>query len=125
MYTWSGSRGEDLANKLVELHQGGADVAVVHNGLGASVHDILTAGGVRLVDSRLDVDGDGVKDFYVHHKYLLIAQPQSSSWQTWTGSANWNTGSLRRADETTLRINGKSTYDAYLANWNHVVATSQ
>jgi len=111
--------------QLVELHQGGADVAVLHNGLGASVHDILTAGGVRLGDSRLDTTGDGIKDFYLHHKYLLVGHPQSSTWQTWTGSANWNGGSLRRASETLLRINGRSTYDAYLANWNHVVATSQ
>jgi len=118
VYTWGEPRGEAIACKLVELAQLGADVAVVHNGISEGVRGILDQGGVTWFDSRLDRDHDGVKDFYVHHKCLLIGQPQAETWRTYTGSHNWRTGSLRRGDEVLLRIEGKDTFDAYIANFD-------
>jgi phosphatidylserine/phosphatidylglycerophosphate/cardiolipin synthase-like enzyme len=124
MYTWGDRRGEDLARALVDLCRSGADVAVVHNGVSAAVRRILDDGGVPRHDSRLDVDGDGVKDHYVHHKYLLVAHPEAGEWHTYTGSHNWGNGSLRRADEVLLRIAGRDTFEAYMANFADVVSSA-
>jgi phosphatidylserine/phosphatidylglycerophosphate/cardiolipin synthase-like enzyme len=120
MYAWEGVRGEYLAERLAALRGDGADVAVLRNGMSATVRQILVDGGVTVYDSRLDPDGDGVKDYYVHHKYLLVGQPASGTWQTWTGSANWGFNSLRRGDDTVLRIAGRGTFDQYLRNFDDV-----
>ena len=122
MYTWGDSRGADLARKLVDMRRQGADVAVNHNGISADVEQILRGGGVDVFDTRRDVDGDGIKDTYVHHKYLLLSQPDQGLWATYTGSHNWNNGSLRRADETILRISGRDVFETYRANFELIRA---
>jgi hypothetical protein len=120
MYAWEGVRGEYLAQRLADLRAAGADVAVLRNGMSTTVRQTLLDGGVTVYDSRLDADGDGAKDYYVHHKYLLVGEPPSRAWQTWTGSANWGLNSLRRGDDTMLRIAGKGTFERYLRNFDEV-----
>ena len=120
VYTWQDARGQDIARELARLRTEGADVAVIHNGISSEVRRILDQAGVPTHDSRLDVDRDGVKDYYVHHKYFLVGHPGLERWRTYTGSHNWNVGSLRRADELMLRIDGRATFEDYLANFQEV-----
>ncbi len=58
---------------------------------------------------------------FIHHKYLLVDAPNYSGSHkryVWTGSHNYTYGALRENDETLLRINNNTVFDAFLDNWN-------
>ena len=127
MFGWGGERGMYLARRLLRLNRDGCWVSVIY---GAPSHDVSRVlrnsawrGGINLHDSRVDRNGDGRPDLRVHHKYMLINgryKRDRSSFQVFTGSANWTNQSLRGGDENTLHINSRPAYRRYIGNWKFV-----
>ena len=55
-----------------------------------------------------------------HCKFLLVRgtyRGDRSTRVVMTGSPNWVAGSLSKGDESTINIELKAAYDAYLRNW--------
>ncbi|HEX6246877.1 MAG TPA: phospholipase D-like domain-containing protein [Nocardioidaceae bacterium] len=126
MFLWKGTQGARLARRVVELDRLGCDVSVIYGAPDKEVRRILTRsarrGGIKLWNSRWDNTGDGVMDFRVHHKYMLVSgsyDGDPSSWRVHTGSLNW-AGGLRANDENNLTVVGRGAYTSYLRNWNLV-----
>ncbi|MET7330379.1 phospholipase D-like domain-containing protein [Nonomuraea sp. NPDC005650] len=63
----------------------------------------------------------------VHSKYLLIEgsyDGDRDAHRVFTGSHNYNETSLRRNDETLLRLNNKAIYRQYVANFERMRAVA-
>jgi phosphatidylserine/phosphatidylglycerophosphate/cardiolipin synthase-like enzyme len=59
----------------------------------------------------------------VHTKYLLVNGhygSDRSSWQVFTGSANWVAGSLTGGDEVMLRVTSRPAYVRYVDHYDFV-----
>jgi hypothetical protein len=132
MFAWNNDRGTAIAKKLISLDRDGCQVSVIYGAPSRAVRDLLMGsarrGGIKLWDSRMDRNGDGVFDLRVHHKYMLINGSYGgdhSSWRVHTGSQNWGRGTLRGGDENTLTIASRGAYRQYIANWDHVAANSR
>ncbi len=126
MFAWLNERGARIARRVVELDNRGCDVSVVYGAPSHTVVDILKRsarrGGVRLWDSRHDLNRDGVADLRTHQKYMLINGvygADTSSWRVHTGSQNWG-GTLMNGDDVTINIVGRMAYGQYLANWRSI-----
>jgi hypothetical protein len=127
MFYWQGDRGDYLADKLLSLAHHGCKVSVIYGApsvaIAGKLRTAARAGVIHLWDSRWDMDHDGYNEVRTHAKYVLVKGSyagDTSSWQVWTGSANWVAGSLSKGDETTLNIARKSAYDDYLADWTAI-----
>lgn len=130
MFRWNNARGFRIARKLVQLDGAGCDVSVIYGAPGRNVVEILRnsaiRGGIKLWDSRVDRNEDGKVDLRIHHKYTLISGnygTDRSSWQVWTGSANWGED-LRAGDENTINVESRAAYRQYMANWTMVRNTA-
>jgi hypothetical protein len=126
MFAFLNERGEQIARRLVELDNRGCDVSVIYGAPSREVADILKRsarrGGVRLWDSRRDLDGDRVPDLRTHEKYMLINgvyAGDTSSWQVHTGSQNWGQ-TLMNGDDVTLNVESRFIHAQYLANWRSI-----
>jgi len=129
MFAWNSSRGMAIAKRLVRLDNLGCDVSVIYGAPSKTVRNVLRdsarRGGIKLWDSRIHTDDDGLFDVRTHQKYVLINGRYGgdrSSWRVHTGSQNWGRGTLRGGDENTLNIATRAAYRQYIANW-HYVAT--
>jgi len=127
MFAWNNTRGVQTARKLISLDNNGCNVSVIYGAPSRQVRDILMSsarhGGIKLWDSRMNLDGDPQFDVRVHHKYMLINGnygTDSSSWRVHTGSQNWGRGTLRGGDENTLTITSRHAYAQYIRNWDTV-----
>ena len=127
MFAWNSDRGTAIAKRLVALDKLGCDVAIIYGAPSSGVRDILARsarnGGVKLWDSRVDRDGDGIFDVRVHHKFMLINGhygADTSAWRVHAGSQNWGRGTLRGGDENTLNIVSRTAYRQYLDHWDVV-----
>jgi phosphatidylserine/phosphatidylglycerophosphate/cardiolipin synthase-like enzyme len=132
MFAWNSTRGMAIARRLVQLQSHGCYVSIVYGAPSAQVRDYLAAsarrGGVKLWDSRVDRDEDGLFDLRVHHKYMLINGVYGgdrSSWRVHAGSQNWGRGTLRHGDENTINIVSRKAYTQYIRNWDSVVKVSR
>jgi phosphatidylserine/phosphatidylglycerophosphate/cardiolipin synthase-like enzyme len=63
--------------------------------------------------------GGGALPGRLHSKYLLIEGHSNGHWVL-TGSHNYNQTSLRRNDETLLKLNNKAIYQQYVKNFEHM-----
>jgi phosphatidylserine/phosphatidylglycerophosphate/cardiolipin synthase-like enzyme len=132
MFAWNNTRGVKTARKLIALNRDGCDVSVIYGAPSRQVRDILMNsarhGGIKLWDSRMNLDSDPQFDVRVHHKYMLINGnygTDSSSWRVHTGSQNWGRGTLRGGDENTLTIATRRAYAQYIRNWDTVANHSR
>ena len=127
MFYWAGTRGNYIASKLLNLARAGCRVSIIYGAPSLKLAARLRAASgrhlIRLYDSRWDVNGDGTVDSRTHAKYMLIRGRyghDKKAWLVFTGSQNWVAGSLRRSDETTLRIESREAYGQYLHNWRTI-----
>lgn len=114
MAFWSDARPA-IAHRLVELRRAGAQVRVIvaPDGTGASIFEILAAGGVEVTRH------DGV-----HSKYMLVhSMPQRRARRlVYAGSHNYTSPALRSNDESLLRLDDDALYEAFLADWQRLRA---
>lgn len=126
MYGWRAERGLYIADKVADLSRQGCNVRVLVSSGGRQVVGTLKRGGVLVKSADLDLDDDERTGFgetgfevFTHEKYMLLSGTFRgvSGHQVWTGSENWSGRGLMN-DEVTIRIPRRSTYTAYLANFD-------
>jgi len=123
MFAWTGRRGLYLLERLRGLESAGCHVEVTIGKGSGPIKAGLRASNIDFYDSKLDTDGNGIADKYVHTKYVLISgnhDGDPSSWKVFTGSQNWSDGGLRKADEVILGISGQEAYLAYADHFSLV-----
>ncbi len=92
---------ESSAAIIKTLKDGHIKVGLYPDTHGSNIHSKYL-----LIDSLYDTKGKG----YVHRKLV------------YTGSHNYTGGALRDNDETLLRVDNPTVFDAFLANWNKIRA---
>ncbi|MCB0906295.1 MAG: hypothetical protein KDB63_04140 [Nocardioidaceae bacterium] len=124
MFYWKGVRGDYIADKLLALAGQGCSVNIVYGAPSRAIAARLRAAAgnhrINLYDSRWDFDDNGEVNVRTHAKFILVkgtVGKDRSSWQVWTGTQNWVSGSLNKGDENSLNINLRSAYNKYLADW--------
>lgn len=104
-----------IADRLRELARRGCDVQIVTGILSQEVsRSLLAEPGI---DLRLLANGSALPG-RIHSKYLLV------DGQVYTGSHNFNETSLRRNDETLLRVDDRHIYGQYVANFDTLRAAA-
>jgi hypothetical protein len=132
MFTWNGLRGMNLARKLYQLDQAGCRVEVIVGAPSAQVVRELRRpgdnGGIRVLDSRKDRDGDGELDLYNHMKVLMISGRMGrnpTNRVVYTGSANWTPLAYTSGDELLLRVRSRAAYRQYSRHFDFMAARSR
>ena len=130
MYGWVDSRGLYLAQRVADLDRSGCDVRVILSAPGGRVVRTLMRGGVLVKSADLDLDHNENTGFdetpyevFTHQKYMALSGSYRGEmgYQVWTGSENWSNLGLRN-DEVTIRVPGRSTHAAYVANFDYLWA---
>lgn len=121
MFGWSGPRGGYLADRIAGLRRHGCNVKAIVSSTGGHVVRTLRAADVPVRSASFDRNGNGTIDLYGHTKYMLLSGRYQgvSTWNVWTGSANWSDVSFNN-DETTVRIPRRPAYRRYLHNFNRL-----
>lgn len=127
MFYWAGTRGDYIADKLLNLARNGCRVSIIYGAPGieiaARLRKAAKARLINLFDSRWDFNNDGYNEIRTHSKYVAIKGTfggDSSAHMVLTGSQNWVAGSLSRGDESSLNIAKASAYSDYVANWAQI-----
>jgi hypothetical protein len=126
IYQWSELRVR-LATKLWKLDDAGCKVEIMYDPM-VTDREILTAlrmpggryGGPRLIRASIDENHDGVPDFLLHHKFVLVDgkyRSDSSTRLVFTGSANWTHNALHYNNELMLKVAGAKAHAAFLDNY--------
>ncbi|MFG1710464.1 phosphatidylserine/phosphatidylglycerophosphate/cardiolipin synthase family protein [Nonomuraea sp. M3C6] len=111
-----------IPQKLRDLAARGCTVRIVYGIMDDEVKRLLLA--QPRVDLRVLGDGNALPG-RVHSKYLLVQGTYGGVRDTrwvFTGSHNYNETSLRRNDETLLRLDNRAVYDQYVANFERMRA---
>ena len=85
--------------------------------------ELLKSKKVPIYNARLDLNHDGTLDIYIHSKYLIINGVYggfNNVKVVYTGSPNFSGNSLRQSNETGLKVQINSVYDAFYANFNTI-----
>ncbi|MGW0481023.1 phospholipase D-like domain-containing protein [Nonomuraea sp. NPDC003214] len=114
MSEWDGYRVA-IAERLAELARQGCTVQVVAGVLDAEVEAALRA--EPRIELRTLSSGSALPG-RIHSKYLLV-----DGW-VYTGSHNYNQTSLRRNDDTLLRLNNKAIHAQFVANFDRMRAAA-
>jgi HKD family nuclease len=113
-----------IPEKLRDLAARGCTVRIVYGIMDDEVKRLLLA--EPRVELRVLGDGSALPG-RVHSKYLLVEGTydgvRDARW-VFTGSHNYNETSLRRNDETLLRIGNRAVYDQYAANFERMRAVA-
>ncbi|MET8294574.1 phospholipase D-like domain-containing protein [Streptomyces sp. NPDC005180] len=120
-----------VADKLVQMKTAGCAVDLLHNGedgnLGTTVKNTI-AGRLdytaRCAGTALNADGTS-RTIGIHSKYLLIEGTYlggANRKLVFTGSHNYTFPNLRANDETLLKIDNPTVYDAFKANFEAIKA---
>ena len=123
MFFWKGARGNYITDKLFSLARNGCKVRIIYGAPSRDMADRLREaarrGLVSVYDSRWDFNDDGFNEVRTHCKYVLVRGSYKGKVKSvvMTGSPNWVHGSLSKGDESSLNIELKSAYNAYLKNW--------
>lgn len=106
---------QNVADKLVSLKNAGCSVeAVLGTGAAPEIISTLQTGGVKVLPFEAPT-GESV-----HSKYLLIDGMYNGAPDrkiVWTGSHNYSDNALRDNDETLLKVDDATVFDAFLENW--------
>ncbi|MFC7584947.1 phosphatidylserine/phosphatidylglycerophosphate/cardiolipin synthase family protein [Nonomuraea antimicrobica] len=113
-----------IAERLRDLAGAGCGVQIVYGIIDDEVKAVLAAQPsleLRELGSGSALPGR------IHSKYLLVEGSydgdKNARW-VFTGSHNYNETSLRRNDETLLKLNDKRVYDQYVANFERMRAAA-
>lgn len=124
MFYWKGKRGNYIADKLLRMARAGCQISIIYGAPSRQIAERLRIAArnnlISLYDSRWDFNEDDWNEVRTHSKFVLVRgsyEGNNKKWVVMTGSPNWVAGSLSKGDESTLNIELKSAYDAYLANW--------
>jgi hypothetical protein len=124
MFYWKGTRGNYIATKLLDMARAGCQIHIIYGAPSRQIAERLRTAArnnlIDLYDSRWDFNEDGWNEVRTHSKFVLVRgsyEGNDKKWVVMTGSPNWVAGSLSKGDESTLNIELKSAYDAYLKNW--------
>ncbi|MFI6790702.1 phosphatidylserine/phosphatidylglycerophosphate/cardiolipin synthase family protein [Nonomuraea sp. NPDC050383] len=113
-----------IPEKLRSLAAQGCTVRIVYGIMDEEVKSLLLA--EPRIELRTLGDG-GALPGRVHSKYLLVEGSfdgdRDARW-VFTGSHNYNETSLRRNDETLLRLNDRSVYRQYVDNFERMRAVA-
>ncbi|MFG3437532.1 phospholipase D-like domain-containing protein [Nonomuraea sp. NPDC047897] len=115
MSEWDTSR-KGIAEKLRDLATRGCTVRIVYGIMDEEVRNVFRA--EPRIESRVLGSG-GALPGRLHSKYLLIEGPANGH-RVLTGSHNYNQTSLRRNDETLLRLNSRTIYQQYVQNFERL-----
>jgi phosphatidylserine/phosphatidylglycerophosphate/cardiolipin synthase-like enzyme len=130
VFSWGDSRGEEIANKLWSLQNGGCDVTVIMANASPVFKNILlrpAAGNrvIKLYDSLIDTNHNGVADKFSHNKYLLVSgnfERSTHDHYVLAGSQNYTKPSLRNGDEIQIGIFSSENYNRYNDNFKDIIA---
>ena len=123
MFFWKGARGNYITDKLFSLARNGCRVRIIYGApsrdMAERLREAARRGLISVYDSRWDFNDDGFNEVRTHCKYVLVrgSYKGKPKWVVMTGSPNWVHGSLSKGDESSLNIELKSAYDAYMDNW--------
>lgn len=124
MFYWAGKRGNYIADKLLGLARDGCQVSIIYGAPSRLIADRMRTAAradlITLYDSRWDFDDDDWNEVRTHAKYVLVkgrVGSADSTFQVWTGSQNWVSGSLTLSDESTVNVTSAPLYRQYMANW--------
>lgn len=127
MFFWKGSRGDYLADKLLNLARNGCRVSIIYGApsvdIATRLRDAARRNLINLFDSRWDFNNDGYNEIRTHAKYVIVKGKfgrDRSHHIVMTGSQNWVSGSLSRGDETTLNIELRSAWSDYMRDWTAI-----
>ncbi|MEV0387419.1 phospholipase D-like domain-containing protein [Nonomuraea sp. NPDC050643] len=113
-----------IAERLRDLAGGGCRVQIVYGIMDDAVKTVLAA--QPRVELRTLGSG-GALPGRIHSKYLLVEGSydgeRDARW-VFTGSHNYNETSLRRNDETLLKLGDRSLYRQYVANFDRMRAAA-
>jgi phosphatidylserine/phosphatidylglycerophosphate/cardiolipin synthase-like enzyme len=109
---------------VASLRRNGCNIRVIVSRSGGHVVRTLKAAGIPVKSASFDRNHNGSIDLYTHTKYMLLSGRYrgGSSWNVWTGSANWAARSFNN-DEATVRIPRRSTYLRYSGHFARLWAT--
>ncbi len=128
MWSWKGDRGMYIARKLRSMDNAGCHVEVIVGGGSKQVNRFLRNSGIAFWDSRADRDSNGELDLGAHQKYVLISGnygTNRSAKVVFTGSQNFTPASLLRNDEVLLKINKRTYFRQFNANWEKIRSVSR
>ncbi|MCG5217273.1 phospholipase D-like domain-containing protein [Streptosporangium sp. KLBMP 9127] len=108
-----------IPERLRELATQGCTVRIVAGIMDEGVERVLRS--EPRIDLRVLGSGSALPG-RIHSKYLLV-QSSHDRW-TLTGSHNYNETSLRRNDEALLRLDDRSIFDQYAANFETMWAAA-
>lgn len=109
----------EVAKKLTALRNAGCWVDVVVTDISDSA---LAALGSNVQVTRCNFNTGPGLDIRVHSKYMLIDGGYDDDIipRVFTGSHNYAVSALRQADETLLRVMGRTVHDDYMHNFWYV-----
>lgn len=113
MSIWTNRRA-GIAHRLAALHDIGADVKIL-------VDPSSTSSSLLSFLEESQIPLAGIDS--LHNKQMLVKYPRQDegfNHLVFTGTANFTQPALRFRDETIIRVNDESLYDAYLTNWNNI-----
>lgn len=129
MYGWQGTRGQYLADRVVQMHRRGCNIKVLTSVAGGGVIKRLNEGKVPVLSMDYDyiVDettGEEKVNYYSHLKAMTLNGTYQGKpvKMTWTGSENWSSMSFRN-DEIILAVNRLSMYVRYRDEFNFLWKT--
>ncbi len=134
MFLWT-TRRLALAEQLWRLHDQGCDVQVAYPSnsversvVAALLRPSLRYGRMKLYDTLRDRDHDGIFESYVHSKYVVVDGSYGTELSTaavWAGSANFSETGMRKGNEVTLKISGRTVTNQYEANFARIRSVSK
>jgi hypothetical protein len=109
-----------IAQRLAQLRRDGCWVDVVLTNANDAVMTALRSAPVQITRCNYNV-APGI-DIRVHSKYLLIDGGYDDDIvpRVFTGSHNFSYSALRQADESLIRVMGRTVHDEYLRNFWHI-----
>ncbi len=128
MFRWSAARAS-IARRLWDLDNQGCVVQVITNKSSDVAQEVFAAllkpggkhGGIDVFNGQFDLNGDGHRDVYIHHKYMAIDgnyAGDTTAKVTFMGSINFEWGPERDSNEDMLKITDNATNNAFMANFN-------
>lgn len=122
MFKWSWRRA-DLADTLISMGEAGCTIDILWTGDNVSAEIRAALAGrhnIRVTDTTIDLDGDGIADHYTHDKYWLIDGFSRGGRirHVITGSPNFTLQALRSNCEVMARLTSAEDYEAYLGDWH-------
>ncbi|MEU3556723.1 phospholipase D-like domain-containing protein [Streptomyces fragilis] len=129
MFQWTshGQPGDrnylELPKKLVSLARTGVRIRILLTAgqVDSSVQNYLKdRPNIEVHDTTRGTDANGNALHYTHDKYMMVSGGYAGAVDSrivFVGSANWTSNGVWHNDESDLKLVGRSSYDAFMADW--------